>query len=178
MNHLEAMFGGYVAEQIVFGRVTTGPSDDLKRIVEVSRSMIEDYGMGSQLIAHVHGNAKESLSEEARKVRDREQQALIDEAQTGARLLLTEYRDMLDAIAGRLLEQETLDRKEIEAIINEALARSGKSLPGPVDEPGRMVSLNGRPKTHTGRFERAASNGDSPAAGPELDAPAPTELPD
>ena len=43
------LLGGYVAEQIVFERTTTGAADDLKRVVTMSRAMIEEYGMGSQL---------------------------------------------------------------------------------------------------------------------------------
>jgi cell division protease FtsH len=151
MDHMKAMFGGYVAEQLVFGRVTTGPSDDLKRIVELSRSMIEDYGMGTQLIANVNGANKE-LSEEARRVRDREQQALIDEAQWSARLLITEYRDVLEAIAEKLLEKETLTGDEMNKIIEEALRLSGKQFPTP--DAAATEQPSDQPKTHSGRFER------------------------
>ena len=51
LDYLKMLLGGYVAEQIVFERVTTGAADDLRRVVEISRAMIEDYGMGSQLFA-------------------------------------------------------------------------------------------------------------------------------
>ena len=50
LDYLKMLLGGCVAEQLVFGRVTTGAADDLRRVVEISRAMIEEYGMGSQLI--------------------------------------------------------------------------------------------------------------------------------
>ena len=129
MDHMKALYGGYVAEQIIFGRVTTGPSDDLRRIVAMSRSMIEDYGMGSQLIANTKATGEKELSEEARRVRDREQQALIDEAQWSARLLITEYRPVLEAIAEKLLEKETLTGDELHAMIDDTMKREGKEFP-------------------------------------------------
>ncbi|MEX0993839.1 MAG: AAA family ATPase [Solirubrobacterales bacterium] len=155
MNHLSSLLGGYVAEQIVFERTTTGAADDLKRVVEISRAMIEDYGMGSQLIAHVNGTGKESLSDSSRELRDREQQALIDEAQWEARVLVSEYREMLDAIAARLLEKETIDRDEIEKVIEAALESAGKTFPEREGKPQNAQHFE--PRTRTGRFDR--SNG-------------------
>ena len=163
MDHMKQLFGGYVAEQIVFGRVTTGPSSDLKRIVELSRSMIEDYGMGSQLISNMKGNGQKELSEEARRVRDREQQALIDEAQWSARLLITEYRDALDAIAEKLLAKETLDGDEIDALLEASMRRTGKRFPASanheadevVDDATDALDVADEPRTHSGRFDRA-----------------------
>ena len=51
LDFMKMLLGGYVAEQIVFERVTNGAADDLRRMVEISRAMIEEYGMGSQLFA-------------------------------------------------------------------------------------------------------------------------------
>ncbi len=174
MDHMAGLFGGYVAEQLVFERTTTGASDDLKRVVEVSRSMIEDYGMGSQLIANVHGTGKEVLSDSARELRDSEQQALIDEARREARALLSEYRDVLDAIAARLLEKETLDREEIEAVIEETLAASGKRLPERPDSYGRPREQE-KPRTRTGRFDRADELAPSGRPALAADSPVPDE---
>jgi cell division protease FtsH len=161
-NHLKGLLGGYAAEKLVFNRTTTGAADDLKRVVEISRSMIEDYGMGSQLIAHDNGG-KDSLSESARETRDREQQALIDDALFEARVLLTEYRGVLDAIASKLLEKETLDRKEIEQIIDGALHRSGMSYPGGKTVPFEREATP--PRARTGRFDRPAATASGEDAG-------------
>src|SRR3954469_15929256 len=86
LDFMKMLLGGYVAEQIVFERVTNGAADDLRRMVQISRAMIEEYGMGSQLFAP--GGGSEGDSEAKRSRRDEEQQALIDEAQWQARLLI------------------------------------------------------------------------------------------
>jgi cell division protease FtsH len=132
LDHLKVLFGGRLAEEVVFGRVTTGAADDLRRVTELSRAMIEDYGMGKQLIVRGDGSSSSSLSEETRGTRDREQQALIDEAQWETRLLIVDNRELLDLLATSLLANETLDRCEIDLI----LSRRGEQaeLPHPLAE--------------------------------------------
>ena len=86
LDYMKMLLGGYVAEQLVFERVTTGAADDLRRVVEISRAMIEEYGMGSQLFAQLDGARRAATSRgERSQRRDEEQQALIDEAQWEAR---------------------------------------------------------------------------------------------
>jgi ATP-dependent Zn protease len=114
---MKMLFGGRMAEEIVFGRVTTGAADDLRRITEISRSMVEEYGMGSQLIARDDVQASALLSEATRAKRDQEQQALIDEAQWEARCLITDNRALLDQLAASLLKDEVLERDEIDRIM-------------------------------------------------------------
>ena len=68
LDYMKMLLGGYVTEQIVFERVTTGASDDLRRVAEISRSMIEQYGMGSKLLAHLDGTGGENdLAGDARR---------------------------------------------------------------------------------------------------------------
>jgi cell division protease FtsH len=117
---MKVLLAGRLAEEVVFGRVTTGASDDLRRVTEISRSMIEDYGMGSQLIACGNGSSGESLSEATRGQRDREQQALVDEAQWESRCLIVDHRELLDKFAHSLLANESLDRGEIDKIMESA----------------------------------------------------------
>ena len=62
LDYMKMLLGGYVAEQLVFGRVTTGASDDLRRVTEISRSMIEEYGMGSQLLVAPTASGSEATS--------------------------------------------------------------------------------------------------------------------
>jgi cell division protease FtsH len=142
LDHLKVLLGGYVAEQIVFERTTTGAANDLSRVVEVSRAMIEDYGMGSQLFL-AKGSGSEALtSQAALHRRDEEQQGLVDQAQFDARMLIMENRALLDCLAEALLSKETLLRREIEEIMgtaNEAeaapVAEVGQEPePAPVDE--------------------------------------------
>jgi cell division protease FtsH len=116
LDYLKVLLGGYVTEQIVFERTTTGAADDLGRVVEMSRAMIEEYGMGSQLFIKGSGGGG-STSEATLRRRDEEQQGLVDEALFQARVLVTENRETLDRLAEALLAKETLDRKEIQGIV-------------------------------------------------------------
>ena len=96
LDYMKMLLGGYVAEQLVFERVTTGASDDLRRVAEVSRSMIEQYGMGSRLLAHLDGTGGDKTSQAMLQLRDDEQQLLIDEALFEARILVSENRELLE----------------------------------------------------------------------------------
>jgi cell division protease FtsH len=123
VDYMKVLLAGRLAEEVVFGRVTTGAADDLRRVTEISRSMVEDYGMGSQLIARADGSSSASLSEATRGQRDREQQALIDEAQWESRCLIVDNREVLDKFAHSLLANESLDRPEIDRIMAMAKER-------------------------------------------------------
>jgi cell division protease FtsH len=133
LDHLKVLLGGYVAEQIVFECTTTGAAGDLKRVVEVSRAMIEDYGMGTQLFL-ASGSGGEALTSEATlHRRDEEQQGLVDEAQFEARMLIMDNRALLDRLAEALLSKESLERKEIAAIMAEMAEEPDE--PNKPDEP-------------------------------------------
>ncbi len=118
LDYMKMLLGGYVSEQLVFDRVTTGASDDLRRVAEVSRSMIEQYGMGNKLLAHLDGTGGDKTSQAMLQARDDEQQLLIDEAQFEARMLVTENRELLDRIAQRLLEKESIDRDQLVELVS------------------------------------------------------------
>jgi cell division protease FtsH len=117
LDHMSMLLGGFVAEQLIFGRTTTGASDDLKRVAEVSRAMIREYGMGNKLLAHLNGSAEAGASEASLQRSDDEQQVLIDAALFKARLLIGENRDLLDRIAEELLAKESIERDEITALV-------------------------------------------------------------
>ena len=123
LDYMKMLLGGFVTEQIVFERVTTGASDDLRRVAEISRSMIEQYGMGSKLLAHLDGTGGEKTSQATLQARDKEQQLLIDQAQFEARMLVIDNRDLLDRIAQALLEKESIERDELEALVGGARRR-------------------------------------------------------
>ena len=117
INHMVVLLGGRAAEEIVFGAVTTGASDDLKRVAEVSRSMVHEYAMGtslSSLRVNAEGGA---VSDKTRRLRDEEQQHLADEAMRSSLRIIRERRDKLDAMAFALLRNEMLERKEIDVIM-------------------------------------------------------------
>jgi cell division protease FtsH len=160
IDHLKVLFGGRIAEDIVFERVTTGAHDDLRRATELSRAMIEEYGMGSQMIVGGNGSGTSALSEETLSKRDREQQALLDEAQWEARCLILDNRDLLDALAEFLLANEVMDRADVAQIMDgrAAIRPSALSMPEVEEsdeeapEPAPLGSVP--PPANEPRFER------------------------
>jgi cell division protease FtsH len=111
------LLGGRMAEQLVFGEVTTGASDDLKRVAQLARSMVYDYAMGTAGAAQRAITEGDADSEQFRRIRDEEQQELAYEATRTAQELIAAHRDKLDEFATALLEQEVLERPEIERIM-------------------------------------------------------------
>ncbi len=116
LDYMTVLLGGRAAEQIVFGQVTTGASDDLKRVADISHSMVHDFAMGTAGVGRSpEGDVR--LSETTLRIRDEERQDLIDEARRAAQKLIVAHRSQLDALAHELLEHEVLDREAIERIM-------------------------------------------------------------
>ncbi len=116
LDYMTVLLGGRVAEQIVFGAITTGASDDLKRVADISHSMVHDYAMGTAGVGRSpDGDVR--LSETTLRIRDEERQDLIEEARRAAQKLVLAHRTQLDLLAGELLEHEVLERDAIETIM-------------------------------------------------------------
>jgi cell division protease FtsH len=128
--------GGRVAEEVVFGEVTTGAQDDIKRATRLARAMVCELGMSGKLGPVAYGENEESVflgremtsrredySEETAREIDQEVRSIIQTQHELARRIVTENRDKLDRLATALLERETLDAEEISA------ALGGRELP-------------------------------------------------
>ncbi len=116
LDYMTVLLGGRVAEQIVFGSITTGASDDLKRVADIAHSMVHDYAMGSAGVGRTpDGDVR--LSETTLRLRDEERRELVDEARRAARKLIVSHRAQLDALAAELLDNEVLDRDAIERVM-------------------------------------------------------------
>src|SRR3954471_16092255 len=109
--------GGRVAEHIVFHDVTTGAANDLEKVYEVSRKMVAEYGMGTQIGSRRLPLDDYSVSDATRRLLDEEQQELTDLAMRRARKLLEANRDALESLAAALLEGEVLERPDIDTIM-------------------------------------------------------------
>ncbi|MGI9098846.1 MAG: ATP-dependent metallopeptidase FtsH/Yme1/Tma family protein [Solirubrobacteraceae bacterium] len=118
IDHMTMLLGGRIAEQNVFGEVTTGASDDLKRVAQIARAMVYEYAMGTAGAAQRAITEGDADSEQFRRVRDEEQQELAFEAARAADELLGSHRDKLDEFATALLEHEVLERAGIERIMD------------------------------------------------------------
>jgi cell division protease FtsH len=116
LDYMTVLLGGRVAEQVVFGAITTGASDDLKRVAEISHSMVHDFAMGTAGIGRSpEGDVR--LSETTLRIRDEERQDLIEEARRAAQKMILAHRSQLDELAAELLEREVLEREGIERIM-------------------------------------------------------------
>jgi len=128
-DELAGLLGGYVSEQIALGDVTTGASSDLQRATKIALAMVTQYGMSKTLGQRTFGQKQELIflgreiaeqrdyGEEVASQIDREIKDLMDRAESRSRNVLETYRDKLDEIANALIEKETLDADELEAII-------------------------------------------------------------
>ncbi len=117
IDFMTMLLGGRASEQLVFGSITTGAADDLKRVAEIAHSMVHEYAMGtvsSSLPAH--GN---DAAESTRRVRDAEVSELADEAFRAAVKLIDSNRTQLDALASTLLSNEVLERPDIDRIMGQ-----------------------------------------------------------
>src|SRR5207302_3675561 len=117
LDYMTVLLGGRVAEQIVFGAITTGASDDFKRVAEIAQAMVHEYAMGTGGVARSpDGDVR--LSETTLRIRDEERHDLIEEARRAAQKMIVSHRAQLEALAGELLEREVLERDAIERIMD------------------------------------------------------------
>jgi cell division protease FtsH len=130
LNDSMAMtLGGRAAEEVVFGEITTGAANDLERATSMAKQMVMRWGMSEKLGPRVlgHNQAQPFLgrefsqepdySEEVAREIDGEIRRIIEDAHKRARDILTEQRDQLDRVAKILIERETLERREFEALL-------------------------------------------------------------
>jgi cell division protease FtsH len=117
IDQMTVLLGGRVAEQVVFGAVTTGAANDLQRVEEITHAMVHQYAMGSGDAPQAAIKDQDALSDLTRRIRDEEQRELAFEAHRTAWELITGHRELLDRIASELLANETLERKQMDRIM-------------------------------------------------------------
>jgi cell division protease FtsH len=162
---MTSLFGGRVAEELIFGedKVTTGAADDIRRATNLARRMVTEFGFSDKLgplryseneeevfLGHSVTQRK-NVSDATAKMIDDEIRSIVDEGERTARGILTAHLDELHLLAKGLLEYETLSADEIRRVINgERIVRENSSS-GPASEeprpPGRRSSVppSGRP---------------------------------
>jgi len=124
------MLGGRVAEETAIGDITTGASNDIERATKMAKQMVTRFGMSEKLGPQTFGEASHEVflgrdfsanadySPEIAYEIDKEISRLIDEAYEKARGILTERRQQLDLMAHVLIERETVDKDELEALLS------------------------------------------------------------
>jgi cell division protease FtsH len=156
LDRLDVLLGGRVAEELVYGDVSTGAQDDLERASDMARHMITQYGMSERLgqvtfdspragtfLQAPDGLSHRNCSEETAKLIDEDIASLIREAHGRVRRTLTERRPALDALAHLLLEHEVVDRAALDQVL--------LSQPPPgLREAGAPPAARIEPKTAAG----------------------------
>ncbi|MGB3484606.1 MAG: ATP-dependent zinc metalloprotease FtsH [Mycobacterium sp.] len=158
--------GGRAAEELIFRQPTTGASSDISQATKIARAMVTEYGMSAKLGAVKYGTehgdpflgrsmgTQADYSHEVAREIDEEVRKLIEAAHTEAWEVLSENRDVLDILAGELLEKETLHRAELEVILSAVKKRPrittfddfGGRVPSdkpPIKTPGELAIERG-----------------------------------
>ena len=128
LQDITTLLGGRVAEEIIFGDITTGASNDIKRATATARAMVMQYGMSEKMELIAYGDEGDevfigrdlahtrSYSEEVAKDIDQEIHGIIDGCHKKAREIILEHEDVLHKCAALLLEKEKVQRDEFEAL--------------------------------------------------------------
>ncbi|MBQ9594296.1 MAG: ATP-dependent zinc metalloprotease FtsH, partial [Synergistaceae bacterium] len=154
MNRIAILLSGRVSEEIVFNDVTSGAANDLERATQTARQMVTQLGMSDKLGLVKLGNKREEIflgrdisedrnySEEIAFAIDKEVKAIIDSCYETAKEILTEHRDLLDKIAGVLLEREVLDAEEFAKLMSEDIPETPEVPDLPETRMDNLPSTN------------------------------------
>ncbi|MBP6817664.1 MAG: ATP-dependent zinc metalloprotease FtsH [Ferrovibrio sp.] len=176
-SRLAMMFGGRIAEEIVFGRenVTTGASNDIQQATGLARRMVTEWGMSDKLGRLRYSDNEEevflghsvtqrkNVSDATAKLIDEEVRRIIDEAEQNALRILTEHRDDLEKVSLALLEYETLSGDEVKALLRgEEIVRTDDNKPASGDSGPRSAV----PTTNRGGGKKSGPSGLEPEPQP------------
>ena len=132
LDRLSVLLGGRVAEEIIFGEVSTGAQNDLGRATDIAKSMVKEYGMSEKLGLMTFERERKPLflnfdpspgtkdySEETAREIDDEIRRIIDQSYLKVKTVLTEKKEILERVAQILLEKESIDGETLRTILQE-----------------------------------------------------------
>jgi len=144
LAELATLLGGYCAERLKFGEITTGASNDLERASQLAGKLVKEYGMSA--LGPISFGEREELaflgreferrtySEKIAAKIDKEIEKFVKNAEETARKILTKNRRLLEKIAKRLIEKETIEREEFEGLIGSKKAEKPQPLPSQISK--------------------------------------------
>ncbi|OGF86415.1 cell division protein FtsH [Candidatus Giovannonibacteria bacterium RIFCSPLOWO2_02_44_8] len=130
LDELAAALGGYASEKLVFGELTTGSSDDIKKATIIARDLVTRYGMSEKIGPITLGERDElvflgkelgvekNYSENTAQLVDSEVSNIMKNSFKRAQDILRKYRKVLDSLAGKLIKDETIEREEFDSILS------------------------------------------------------------
>ena len=134
LHNIEVSFGGRIAEELIFGDVTTGASQDIKQATNLARAMVMQYGMSEKVGMICYGGDDDevfigrdlahtrSYGEETASLIDEEVKRIIDESYAHAKKIIEEHMDILHSCAALLVEKEKIGREEFESLFTDRIA--------------------------------------------------------
>ena len=174
LDQLAMMLGGHAAEEVALGEIYTGSSSDLKRATEICRKMVTEFGMSDEIgtiylgsdqevfVGMEFGQSREYSEEVAARI-DREVSRMLEEAYERAKQILRDNRDKLDMLTEALVKQETLNRAEFVALMDEGKMPDGTET----DKPRELKEIlkdagNEGPKFESFRDNNQTEGSDIP----------------
>ncbi|WP_017716778.1 ATP-dependent zinc metalloprotease FtsH4 [Kamptonema formosum] len=131
-GQIATLLGGRAAEEIVFGSITTGAANDLQRATDLAERMVTMYGMSKVLgpLAYEKGaqnnflgdggmNPRRSVSDQTAKAIDEEVKEIVENAHQQALAILTQNRELMEKIAGEILETEVIEGDELQSLLSQ-----------------------------------------------------------
>ena len=132
---IQSALGGRIAEELFFGKLTTGAANDIRQVTDTARAMVCEYGMsslgplalgqeeGSIFLGRDYGSSRQDYSEQTAREIDQEVRRIVQESYAKVHALLSDKKDKVEAIAKALMDRETLDAVELKALFD------GQELP-------------------------------------------------
>ena len=129
IDEMAMILGGYVVEKEIFKSLTSGPSNDLKKVTAIAKDLIYNYGMSDKLKPRVFGEkdelfflgnntTKQDFSNETAQIIDNEISDLIELSYNKAKKVIMENKNILDLLAETLIKQETIEKEEFKKLVN------------------------------------------------------------
>jgi cell division protease FtsH len=169
------MLGGHVAEETVFGEMTTGAHDDIGKVTQLARDMVTQWGMSEKLGPRTFGRRQSMVflgrdiseerdySEQTAELIDEEVRRVIDEAHVRCRKVVAAHRDKLDELASALVVDETIEGDDLARILG---AAEGRTLPD--DDPVSPVASTEPPSAPAAGGDSDESEEERPQGRPGL----------
>jgi len=128
IDTMAMILGGYIVEKEILGNLTSGPSNDLKKVTQIAKQLVLDLGMSDKLTPRIYGEkdelfflgnstVKQDFSEQTSEIIDSEIKSLIEESYKRAKNVILKNKKLLDKLASVLIKQETIEKEEFNKIM-------------------------------------------------------------
>ena len=170
LDEMCATLGGRAAEEIMFGKISTGALSDLEKVTKQAYAMVSVYGLNERVGNRSYYDSRgensftKPYSEETARIIDEEVSAVIERAYDRAKEILSSHRDKLEALADSLLQNEVIFREDVERILGARPFGTDKQLAAPAPEAEEAPEI--APEVAP---EAAAPEADAPEEGPSED---------